>query len=285
MPRRPTSAGRVVTAEPDRFASCILKLDRAKHHLRDLADLAAAYAATAPGQVTTRLDRNDEGTFVVLDTVPDPITGVEVVLGDLLNNLRCALDHYAAAVSQRPEKSSFPVWPKNTSQKPWAKHVRESLPGAPHAVIQAVTALQLQPGGAHERITQAARLNNIDKHRLVLAVATGQRHVDLDIWAMAAAGSPAMAEFYGDEPPPEIRLPLKPADFIPLESGARLFGVGPDATPAVVDAMSGVRFGFDLCLNEPAVMPWGPLMPALDEMVDAVGSTLYDLFAVAEAAV
>jgi len=69
-----------------------IKLQRAKRHYAELETALSSFFATRPYKINTR--RNDEGKLVYfLGEVRDVPVEVSLIIGDVIQNLRSALDH------------------------------------------------------------------------------------------------------------------------------------------------------------------------------------------------
>ena len=69
------------------FESARLKIDRAKHHIRELGETLDGYAKTA----RVEFDKNGSEATVTIDHKAEP--ACSLVIGDIVHNLRAALDH------------------------------------------------------------------------------------------------------------------------------------------------------------------------------------------------
>jgi hypothetical protein len=104
---------------PDR--SFWLKRDRAEHHLEELKAAMNTYVGTRQHVVTERYEPKNspdqQWTYSAsVDGQPDQ--GWALIVGDILFNLRCALDHMAVALNPPKKKRDvyFPLFTEN----PWA---------------------------------------------------------------------------------------------------------------------------------------------------------------------
>src|ERR1035441_6054941 len=71
-----------------------IKLERAKRHYAELETALAIFFATTPYKISTR--RNDERKLVYyLSEVTDVPVELSLITGDVIQNLRSALDHLA----------------------------------------------------------------------------------------------------------------------------------------------------------------------------------------------
>ncbi len=100
-------------------ASWRLKIERAKHHLVELEAKISAYGDRKPYEIRRERERGAKhNRRFVLHFTEKPDPEIAIVMGDVIHNLRSALDHLAVAVAprNRQSKASFPIF----ASDPWA---------------------------------------------------------------------------------------------------------------------------------------------------------------------
>jgi hypothetical protein len=159
-----------------------IKLQRADMHIAELRELITPIASSATMSITREVDADNPSRLIYcVGDVPDIEPMAAAVMGDIVHNLRSALDHLAWQLvildGQQPDdNTSFPLHlsPTNTKGNPRVLTIK---PGIKDAAIMAAVE-QLQPYTSakygHHPSTDAlgiiAQLDNIDKHRLLLTV-------------------------------------------------------------------------------------------------------------------
>jgi len=155
----------------------VLKFERARGHLDDLEAQLTTWAHSGHHSVFNEPDPdNGPDCFrirVITDPVPtDPIS---VIIGDVLHNLRSALDHLAYALAVKhtnplpddiAKESEFPIFASNNVNA-IAKRIRGMDPGA-QAVMERLQPYQRGKDSALDPLWMLYKLSNIDKHRLLL---------------------------------------------------------------------------------------------------------------------
>jgi hypothetical protein len=175
--------------------SWTLKVERADHHFADLKRGLAAY---------TNDDRYD---LVAADASPpckehggtcwdytlrmnwQPDPGLAIIAGDVLFNLRSALDHVAVALvpPKRRGKAQFPIeaepiWERKNRRfvirsPEGRRRFRTYTRGMPDEAVALIKRLQpyngIADGVDQEVLYQLNRLNNGDKHRQLIVVVGG----------------------------------------------------------------------------------------------------------------
>jgi len=172
---------------PDRFQLVLQKFAHAKRHVEALRAITTAYVAEEPYQLGFRIDPDQRPTYFV-QSVKDIPPEIACVLGDVLHNLRCTLDHlaYQLALSvsgsslAHPDRIYFPI--TETQEK----YEKRKLSGDPFLTILspgAVAAVdRLKPyRGGNDGLWWLHALNNIDKHRMVVTAAGSGASVDLGL--------------------------------------------------------------------------------------------------------
>lgn len=213
-----------------------VKLSRAVNHYEDLDGRLNAYLSEKPLRLEIRYDEREDQHITSLGLLSDPPHALSGILGDVLGNLRAALDHMVWAMacqshdpahlwsdemSHRVRRIVFPVIPEQEdvqkAKDDFEKHkVLEFLD--PQA-IRLLESLQPYHGTDVGRAIQKLHeFNNIDKHRLIRAsVAT----IDLSETRLRA-GLPLTGTYDLLDPPWErlsqfdieevysVDVPLKP---------------------------------------------------------------------------
>ena len=221
-----------MTTSPPDFsqASWRLKLVRAEHHFEELERTIRAYSDTRPYRAERVLDSQadrDVWRFrLVMPEKPDP--QIAIILGDVVHNIRSALDHLAVALAppNRKKSAGFPI--ENFDF--WAKDGR-TYRRRDRGAIQSRTAFRRRTRGMHRRaqafikalqpyrqpdpkdnsLYLINRFENADKHRELISANFGLH----DVIVSAYIGRPGNG----------ARLPERNYGF--CENGAKLFETTP----------------------------------------------------------
>lgn len=241
-----------------------VKLERAKRHYAELETTLASFFATTPYKINTR--RNGEGKLVYfLSEVTDAPIEFPLIAGDVIQNLRSALDHLAydlwvkeANGQGRGDKIYFPI------DKDLASY-NKTKTGKTQGISQQSLAIidSLNPySGGNDILWRIHTLNNRDKHRLLVTVGSSFQSMDLGADMMAI-----MRKMSGiRDNLPDLSLLVQPADnLFPLTVGEELFigGVDDEENP-------NMQFRFSVLLNEPGVVEGEPVTDVLSAMVAEV---------------
>lgn len=166
-----------------------LKVDRAQKHLREFERAIGRPRKRRPYTEDVRIEP-DSGHYrwsVRLQVTGDPDFGLAVIAGDVLHNLRTALDHCAVAVAppQQASVAAFPLvtedfWCEDESGRfirtdDEARRGREIFArrtkGMPDGALAVVESAQPYRRAGDPRLSPLgllSRLENADKHRQLL---------------------------------------------------------------------------------------------------------------------
>jgi hypothetical protein len=254
----------------DRFALVWNKVERANKHIRDLNTAIVAFMATNPYKVLAKHDaQTRKPVYYLADVQPVPAE-IPVILGDAIHGLRTALDHLAqqlylvgsgASVSRR--ETSFFIAPKASEYK---RVVGGKVEKMRREAIEALAALEPYKGGKGNDFWILHGLNNIDKHRSLMAAGSSYRSVDIFPVLLAKMPEPMRSAFGTISQ----SLFIKPADNLcPLKTGDELL-IG-DVDEAL---NADVQFTFDVALHEPEIIEPGPMLEIVQRLADLVGNTV-----------
>ena len=208
------------------------KLERAKQHYAELEAALASLFAINPYKISTR--RNDEGRLVYyLSGVTDIPVEFSLIAGDVIQNLRSALDHLAYALwvkeadgqGRREEKIYFPI---DKDQASYNKNKADKTQGISQQSLAIMDSLNPYPSG-NDVLWRIHKLNNNDKHRLLVTVGSAFQSLDFGAYMMAnMKNNPNFPERLRNNLP-DLPLFLPPANnLFPLTVGRELFIGGED---------------------------------------------------------
>jgi len=256
-----------VTAE-ERLAMVRLKIERANKHVGDLQTVVRNFLDSNPYEVATKRDPTTRKLIYYIARANPFPPDIAVIAGDVLHNLRCSLDHLAQQLylvgsgsGSYRDQTSFLI-------AKGAKEFKAGLPGKVHGMrqdaIDAICALEPYDRGQGADLWTLHRLNNIDKHRLIVPV--GSMFQSMDILAtlrpMAESRFPKGLAF--------PQLFIRPADIrFPLKSGDELFIDSADAEPNQY-----VQFKFGIAFNEPGIIEGKPIMETLVQFSNRVSGII-----------
>jgi hypothetical protein len=249
------------------LAGCPLALRR-DHSVRHITSDHAGYHGRARQRETQfhhgQLGKKPSGEHQVayfLEHIEPIPTGVALITGDLLHNLRAALDHtvYQLACVQIGEPkdpykwAAFPVGETEDHYKEIRNKSlgRKNVGRLSDATIAAIDGLKPYKGG-NTALWQLGALDNVDKHRLVLTPASALTNANVG------------------QSTPEAILGLRtwPAEPVcPLQLGQVLITCPP--SPGIV-----VEVSFDIGIHEPGIVTDGSLMKTLFGFVDRVSEAI-----------
>src|SRR5437016_9486326 len=156
-----------------------LKVKRADKHIRELqVELDAFYKKNADF-LRREIDPESGDHIFKIISVPEVPPMISVIAGDVLQNLRSALDHlvYRIVISSPLTTSRKEIYfPFGECAKDYMTSERRGkVEQASREAVKRIDALKPYKGG-NDRLWQLARLNNVDKHRLLLTTAMRYKH-------------------------------------------------------------------------------------------------------------
>ena len=159
----------------------LLKLARAKEHFTELREKAEAFLATEPYDWSMETEEFGDGTreYRISASVNDYApTELGLIAGDLVHNLRAALDQVIwrhSAASERDERTAFPIYLTEEKYRANAPSKIRGLSEEGQAIIERWQPFQLGEGADADPLAMLQRLSNTDKHRTLLAAAVVQK--------------------------------------------------------------------------------------------------------------
>jgi hypothetical protein len=267
-----------------RLASVLAKTERAKCHIEELKRSIEEFLTSDPYDIEPEDDPQPDQRIRcnICRATPIPLK-VATIAGDAIQNLRSSLDHLAfqlVSVSSPggkppdPHKIYFPI--ADTS----AEHpsdVRDKMRGAREDILEAVEATQAYRGGNTD-LWVLKRLNNIDKHRLLLPVV----NIVYEVSGMPFLEDQISARFgdhmvdrilssvriFGD-----LNIPIAPLQ--PLEEGNHFF------IPLISkERYEKLEFSYVIYFNEPDTVtaPIARVINDLSKAADAVIKRMQSFF-------
>jgi hypothetical protein len=255
----------------ERLRHVQLKVERAEQHIAALSLELDAFLQSGPYRVEATHDaKTRKLVYFVAAAEPVP-DSVALIAGDAIQNLMSALDHLAYQIvcsdtRGKPPDLSGIYFPIADDAAKYEANKRTQLKGASQETFQRIDAVKPYRGGK-DPLWALKRLNNIEKHRLLLAV--GSRAAGLNLGQL-------MAPHIAGKMPPEavaafesMNIFLNPADKgFPLRPGFELYIGAVDEKPNPKQ-----EFRFDVALSEPGIIE-GPLLQILNGFTSVVSEVV-----------
>jgi hypothetical protein len=267
-----------MTAEK-RLALIRVKLEHARKHFNNLEAEVQVFLDSKPYLVGVRTDPHARQTVFYLRSVGETPDTIPSIVGDILFNLRAALDHLACSLieinhGKVTSKTSFPVI-NTLDHAEYKRASRGKVEGMAQAAIDAIDATEPYRGAKGHSLWQLHGLNILDKHRALITAGCelttirmhptkrGKWHKALhDIAGIKITDAEAVAMIPVSEKRADLPCPLKGGDILHRD----LF--------ANEEVNPNNQFTFDIALNEPPIVECQPLLPTLLEMSNAVDDVI-----------
>jgi hypothetical protein len=164
----------------ERLNNIRAKIDRANTHIRDLEAEVKAFLSGKPYIIGTKRDAETRRLVYYLTSVASTPICFSTIAGDAIQNLRSALDHLAyQLVIVGPGKTpsthtSFPITDNVETYKRWRMRTK----GMHADAIRRIDELEPYKGG-NDTLWRIYKLDNIDKHRMLLTAGSAYRSVNI----------------------------------------------------------------------------------------------------------
>ncbi len=257
----------------ERLKQVTLKVERAEKHVSDLDSEIRAFLKANPYKVAAKHDPNTRKLAYYVASVDPTPDCLPLLAGDAIQNLMSALDHLAYQIvccdtGDHPPNPNWIYFPIADSVEKYEAKKRGKIEGARQETFEAIDALKPYKGG-NDPLWILYRLNNIEKHRLLITVGSMFQSLNLGrrmIQQMAdhIAANPNNP-LHGKELP-VLDLFLQPANVrFPLKAGDVLFIDAPDAEPS-----ENIQFRFSVALYEPQIIEAQSLLETIHELTTLV---------------
>jgi hypothetical protein len=250
----------------ERLALIQPKIDRVKQHIVDLNIALGSFRDTNPYVIGTKQNPQTRQPIYYLASMNEVPPAIAAIAGDVLQNLRSALDHLAYQLflvggGKGPGTHIyFPIFDNATKYK--AGRLGQ-VKGMAQAAIDAIDVIEPYKSGHTDKsdiLWRLHTLNRIDKHRLLITVAAR-------FGAIGIAAPKQFREFMGVDIP---LVMLEPASRLePLKVGDELFIDAPDA-----EVDKDYKFAIEIAINESQVVERKSLVESLQHMADLVDSLI-----------
>jgi hypothetical protein len=250
-----------------------VKTDRANQHIHDLDAAIHTFLHSHPYDVSIHNNTHTGRIEWTLDRAHDIPLLISALAGDAIQNLRSVLDHsvwqLVLANGQTPIDgvTGFPIC---DSAKEYASaKQRGKIKGVVQAAADAIDALKPYEAG-NVKLWRLHRLNNIDKHRLLLSAASAVAHHDIlpsqreeltRIYLGSHPGAVTIPDFTG-----VVMKPVNPVHArFPLEVGKVFFSIPKS------DMQHDFKFSLGVAFNEPGIVERELVVDTLKHFADLVG--------------
>lgn len=252
--------------------SAFLKLERAKHYLGELQRLLKSFYELPPCEIHSRINPDNENRReYYIGNAKKPPVEILLITGDILQNLRSALDHLAYGLCSESREDIHNIYfPIAGSERAYEKKKEKWTEGMSTTAKRKIDELKPYQGG-NDILWRLHKLNNIDKHRLLITVECCFPSVDFGSYARQTARQTRRQNIS-----PEISRAIEaiPSVYFNLREPLRLqndeivFIDVPNAEEKVI------TFWFEIQINEPGVISGEPLPATIEGMIKTIAEVL-----------
>lgn len=154
----------------ERLALIRVKIERAKHHLRDLEVVRNGFINGNAYRIERETNTETGYNVYRVFDVQTPPADIGSITGDVIHNLRSALDHLAYQLvyvngATHTKQTAFPIWDSAAEYK--AQRARR-VKGMAQGAIDAIDAIEPYQGGKGAGLWVLHYLDISDKHHALL---------------------------------------------------------------------------------------------------------------------
>jgi hypothetical protein len=254
----------------ERFTPVRVKIERAKELVRDLETRLTAFKGDYPYDVISEIDAQTSQRTFRFRTRHDIPVEISLRTGEVLQNLRSALDYVVCALVEKKTPggttrfTGFPVFPN-------AQEYKAGSPRKIHGMAKrAMHAMDLNKPykGGTDALWHLRQLNDREKHRLLLTAGIAFRvNVDTKFGGSYLIQRGRSIRMGGTI----IREDVTPPNRVfPVEDGAVFF-------TAPADMNVDPQFTFEIAFNEPQIIEGEPILPTIHQLtnlIEGIVSTL-----------
>jgi hypothetical protein len=247
------------------------KIEQAKKHNEELKLTIKTFFDNRPYEIGTKYEDKTNRLNYYLTKVDNTPNNLGLILGDIMQNLRSALDHiaYKLYIHNNPTitSASHIHFPIGKSLSDYEQRKGNKTKGIHIGAVKLIDSIKPYKGGNEDLYTLHA-LNNIDKHRMILTVGAFFENVDI-----GSLMSNHMRESFPDSSFPDMSLFVKPADILfPLKVGDVLLSDAPNAKP-----VPNMKFNLKIVVNEAGVVQGVEITELVSNSIQAVQSAINTL--------
>jgi len=253
---------------PGNISGATAKVERAEKHIAELEDELIRFGHTNPYKFGPQRNPNTRELLYRMIEVADPPSSLAPIAGDVLQNLRSALDHLIYAFVPSPGSfTAFPIFdPAKTEESYLGKKIKGICPEG-REIVERCKPYK----GGNPVLWRLHALNLIDKHRKLTTVAASLgllnanrhaaylKHGSSSLLRRTADGQHFVLRIAADiYVAPQKRIcPLKAGDIILVDP--------PDAEPD-----QDIDFTFHIAFSEPQIAEGESVIETLHQARDLV---------------
>lgn len=237
----------------ERLALIRVKVERAKHYLRDLEVARDGFIIGNAYRIERETDPQTGYNIYRVFDIQTPPAEIGLIAGDVIHNLRSSLDHLAYQLvyvngAAHTKQTAFPIWDGAAEYK--AQRARR-VKGMAQGAIDAIDATEPYQNGKGAGLWVLHHLDIADKHHALLTPLINVTEASFTIpgyWERDYRG-------VGGVSFPNFGKPLKEGDIVATRE-------------AKMD--NGMNITLDVAFTEPEVIEGRPVIKTLQRLIDLV---------------
>jgi hypothetical protein len=251
-------------APPKDLIALTAKLKRAKDHIFHLRERWRAFVDSGAYPIIPQDTPDGDYRIYYLGNITPIPSDIPSIIGDAIQNLRSALDHWAYRLVCVGTKSAGPFdgiyFPIADEPNKLEAKIQAIKPCLADDAVKALRDVQAYPRGHSEVLWQIHTLNNIDKHRLLLTISSLNRQHSMSPAEIAKIRHQFLGVLKDIPEANEARMFLKSsARHISLESG-HVLGIFP-----ISQVHDNMHFPIEVAFGEPKIVEGKPVIEMLTQ--------------------
>lgn len=261
------------------------KAKRAEFHIDQIKREVSVFLDSDPYRIDAKIDAASGKKTYYIANEPPFLHGLSVMIGDVIHNLRSALDHLAwqfFLLSSRGMNAKRVYFPIFDGPDHYTAEFQRKVIGFRQQDIDFLAATKPYKGG-NDPIWIIKQINDVDKHRSLIAAGAhlraydAGRHIISEALQQFRPTAPAgvirgLEKQLADPKPKWLLRVAKPIEILAM--GTVIFtekSTRQAPTEAEIDRQ---LFRFDVALNEPQITEPQPLVPLLADLANVVNRVL-----------
>jgi hypothetical protein len=236
------------------------KAERAEKHFDELVTVVQRFRDSEPYEIVPKIEAaTGHRVGYAREKTPFPATCVSLIVGDVLHNLRSALDLLYCDLVRANGKTvkkedAFPICGSPKKFKSLLPQIRRRVADPAAKAIE-----ELKPyKGGNEAYWRLHQLDITDKHRLLLTAVLSVHEIDQTVGAITTPEGMRQAAF---------RISIKPSELIRVYDGAEI-------VREVSEPYEDMRFRMEVSLDEPGIVQGEAIGPFLEQLPGLVTGTI-----------
>jgi hypothetical protein len=261
----------------------VVKLERARKHINDTADLIRGYLSKTPVRLSSKISDCGQWNEIYISEIDNIDPSISCAIGDALFNLRSFLDHvmmhivlkYCDINKIRIESIYFPIKGDESKFQKW-RNTNPCTKQIPSSVLDVIESFKPYPEGS-KYLSALHELNIIDKHRALVVAAINYQSINMLSMMDKETVAEMSSQKLGDKVIGGQFISAMSGLWINDQNCRKVATVGQNVTAYPIDKTPNdplVKFNFSVIEDEIEVEPVAEFLQKIEKEVSAVHKSL-----------